>query len=140
MNQITLKLDLYEFNQVEKTCKTVAEKLGLRKDLIEKDLSQLTELLEFYREKKIHQKQNHSSNKIEVPIASATKCIEFLKSENLVQKFNKLIGKCGIVGEENNRILLFVIASSYKMPDTLHALIQGSSGSGKTRLLKIIFF
>ncbi|QMU63601.1 MAG: hypothetical protein GKR88_04430 [Flavobacteriaceae bacterium] len=138
MNRITLKLDLYEFNQVEKTCKTVAEKLGLRKDLIEKDLSQLTELLEFYREKKIHQKQSHSSNKIEVPTASATKCIEFLKSENLIQKFNKLIGKCGIVGEENNRILLFVIVSSYKMPDTLHALIQGSSGSGKTRLLKII--
>ena len=135
---MTLKLDLYEFNQVEKTCKTVAEKLGLRKDLIEKDLSQLTELLEFYREKKIHQKQSHTSNKIEVPTASATKCIEFLKSENLVQKFNKLIGKCGIVGEENNRILLFVIASSYKMPDTLHALIQGTSGSGKTRLLKII--
>ena len=24
------------------------------------------------------------------------------------------------------------------MPDTLHALIQGSSGSGKTRLLKVI--
>ena len=138
MNRITLKLDLYEFNQVEKTCKAVAEKLGLRKDLIEKDLSQLTELLEFYREKKIHQKQNHSSNKVEVPTASATKCIEFLKSENLIQKFNKLIGKCGIVGEETNRILLFVIASSYKMPDTLHALIQGSSGSGKTRLLKII--
>ena len=138
MNRITLKLDLYEFNQVEKTCKTVAEKLGLRKDLIERDLSQLTELLEYYREKKIHQKQNNSSNKIEVPTASATKCIEFLKSENLIQKFNKLIGKCGIVGEENNRILLFVIASSYKMQDTLHALIQGSSGSGKTRLLKII--
>lgn len=135
---MTLKLDLYEFNQVEKTCKTLAEKLGLRKDLIEKDLSQLTELLEFYREKKIHQKQNNSSTKIEVSTASATKCIEFLKSENLIQKFNKLIGKCGIVGEENNRILLFVIASSYKMQDTLHALIQGSSGSGKTRLLKII--
>lgn len=135
---MTLKLDLYEFNQVEKTCKTVAEKLGLRKDLIEKDLSQLTELLEFYREKKIHQKQSHSNNTIEVPMASASKCIEFLKSENLIQKFNKLIGKCGIVGEENNRILLFVIASSYKMPETLHALIQGSSGSGKTRLLKVV--
>src|SRR5690606_23807201 len=102
-------------------------------DLIEKDLSQLTELLEYYREKKIHQKQSNSSNKIEVPTASATKCIEFLKSENLIQKFNQLIGKCGIVGEGNNRILLFVIASSYKMQDTLHALIQGSSGSGKTR-------
>jgi DNA primase len=43
-----------------------------------------------------------------------------------------------IVGEEKNRIFLLLIAASYKMPETLHALIQGSSGSGKTRLLKQI--
>jgi energy-coupling factor transporter ATP-binding protein EcfA2 len=48
------------------------------------------------------------------------------------------LGQSGITGEENNRLFLFLIACSYKMPDTLHALIQGSSGSGKTRLLKII--
>lgn len=138
MNTITLKLDLYEFGQVEKVSKTIAEKLGLRKDLIEQDLSQLTNLLEFYRDKQLHQKQGQKDNKIQVPPASATKCIEFLKGENLIQKFNHLIGKSGIIGEETNRILLFVIASSYKMPDTLHALIQGSSGSGKTRLLKIV--
>ena len=99
MNKITLKLDLYEFNQVEKTCKTVAEKLGLRKDLIEKDLSQLTELLEFYREKQQHNKNQNNQKTVTVPPASATKCIEFLKtcpepvegSENLIQKFNKLV-------------------------------------------------
>lgn len=138
MRSITLKLDLYEFNQVEKTCKTVAEKLGLRKDLIEQDLEQLMQLLEYYKDKQLHQKQGKRESKIQVPPESATRCIEFLKGENLVQQFNQLIGKAGIVGEETNRILLFVIASSYKMPDTLHALIQGSSGSGKTRLLKII--
>ena len=135
---ITLKLDLYEFNQVEKTCKTVAEKLELRQDLIEKDLEQLMKLLEYYKDKQLHQQQKQNGAKIQVPAASATKCIEFLKSENLIGKFNRLIGKAGITGEETNRILLFIIASSYKMPDTLHALIQGSSGSGKTRLLKII--
>jgi DNA primase len=32
-------------------------------------------------------------------------------------------------------VFLFCIAASYGMPDTLHALIQGSSGSGKTHLL-----
>ena len=57
---------------------------------------------------------------------------------NLVQKLNDLIGKSGIVGEEKNRIFLFAIASSHKMKDTLHALIQGSSGSGKTHLLSKI--
>ena len=49
-----------------------------------------------------------------------------------------MIGKSGVVGEENNRLFLFGIASSYKMEDTLHALIQGSSGSGKTHLLATI--
>jgi len=138
MNTITLKLDLYEFNQVEKTCKTVAERLGLKKDLIEQDLEHLMGLLEYYRDRQLHQKQGRKESKIQVPAESATRCIELLRSENLIQKFNELIGKAGIVGEYNSRILLFIIASSYKMDDTLHALIQGSSGSGKTRLLKII--
>ncbi len=138
MNTITLKLDLYEFNQVEKTCKTVAEKLGLQKDKVEADLMQLTSLLEFYREKELHNNKGNNKQTVTVPTATATKCIEFLKQEKLINRINELIGKSGIVGEETNRILLFVIASSYKMNETLHALIQGSSGSGKTRLLKVI--
>ncbi len=138
MRTITLKLDLYEFNQVEKSCKMAAEKLGLRKDLLEQDLEQLMSLLEYYKDKQLHQKQNGHTHKIQVPAETVSRCIEFLKREKLVDEFNKLIGKAGITGEETNRILLFVIASSYKMPETLHALIQGSSGSGKTRLMKII--
>jgi DNA primase len=138
MQSITLKLDLYEYKQIESTCKIIAEKLGLHKDRIENDLQQLTNLLEQYRDKQQHQAQGKQESKIQVPTATATKCIEFLKAEKLVQRINELIGKAGIIGEETNRILLFVIASSYKMNDTLHGLIQGSSGSGKTRLLKVI--
>ena len=138
MRNITLKLDLYDYVQVEKVSKVVAEKLGLRKEEVEKDLDQLMQLLEFYRDKELHETKGKERKEIAVPTATAGKCIEFLKSEELVKKFNELIGKSGIVGEEVNRILLFVVASSFKMPDTLHALIQGSSGSGKTRLLKII--
>jgi len=48
MKTITLKLDLYDYAQVEKVCKIVAEKLGLSKGLVEKDLDQLMQLLEFY--------------------------------------------------------------------------------------------
>ena len=138
MTNITLKLDLYEYKQVEATCKIISEKLGINKDEIEKDLMELTGLLEYYRDKQLHNKANHTSQKVTVPAATASKCIEFLKQEKLIEKINEYIGRAGIIGEEINRILLFVIASSYKMPDTLHGLIQGSSGSGKTRLLKVI--
>jgi DNA primase len=139
-SSITLKLDLYEYKQVESSCKLIAGKLGLRKDTIEADLMQLTSLLEQYRDKQQFKANGRQESKIQVPAATATKCIGFLKAEKLIQRINELIGKAGITGEETNRILLFVIASSYKMPDTLHALIQGSSGSGKTRLLKIISY
>lgn len=136
--QITVKLDLYEYTQIDKICKLAAGKLGLSRHELEADLQQLANLLEHYRDEKINQDKAHKATKIQVSAESTIKCIEFLKSEQLIHKFNQIIGKAGIVGEETNRILLFIIASSYKMPDTLHALIQGSSGSGKTRLLKII--
>jgi DNA primase len=140
MNSITLKLDLYEYKQVENTCKIIAEKLGLPKDRIESDLMQLTGLLEQYRDKQIHKAKGRQESTVQIPTATATKCIEFLKEKQLIKRINELIGRAGITGEETNRILLFVIASSYKMNDTLHGLIQGSSGSGKTRLLKVISY
>ena len=96
MNTITLKLDLYEYKQVESTCKIVAEKLGLQKDKVEADLMQLTNLLEHYREKQIHQANGKQESKIQVPTATATKCIEFLKAEKLIQRINELIGKAVI--------------------------------------------
>lgn len=64
--------------------------------------------------------------------------IDFLKQNNLLQKLNILIEKSGIIGEENSRLLLFIIASSYKTKSPLHAIVQGSSGSGKTHLISKI--
>jgi DNA primase len=64
--------------------------------------------------------------------------IDILKQDNLLQQINKLIEQSGIVGEANSRLLLFIIASSYKTKSPLHAIVQGSSGSGKTHLISKI--
>ncbi len=132
------KVDLYDYKQGEAVSQLAAERLELSKEAIVKDLQALAHLLEQHRE----QQQSVANNKfrMEVPVSASmqSKCLEFLGRENLISRINEQIGKSGVVGEENNRIFLFIIASSYKMKNTLHALIQGSSGSGKTRLLKII--
>ena len=130
------KVDLYDDKQVEKVSRLAGEKLGLRSDLIEDDLQALIDELENYRERL--QAPKVEKQKIEIPVAMKERCEEFLKKPKLLSRINELIGRAGIVGEENNRLLLFVIASSYKMRATLHALVQGSSGSGKTKLLKVI--
>jgi DNA primase len=64
--------------------------------------------------------------------------VDFLKQKKLLQELNKLIEKSGIIGEENSRLLLFIIASSYKTKSPLHGIVQGSSGSGKTHLISKI--
>ena len=128
------RLDLYEEKQTRKEAREAAEKLDLRSDLIETDLSQLCDLLEEHRENGM-QTNNPKDNDPTPDLPTQSKCKDFLSKPNLINRINELIGKSGITGEFNNRIFLFIIASSYKMPDTLHALIQGSSGSGKTHLL-----
>jgi len=73
---------------------------------------------------------------IERPNASTS--IDFLKRNELLKNLNQLIGKAGIVGEENSRMLLFLIIVSYVNKSPLHALVQGSSGSGKTHIISRI--
>jgi len=136
------KVDLYEDKQVEKLCKEVAEKLNLRKDLLESDIYKLTDILDEYREKEMNNSKNsdNADNEKAYPLTTQERqhVESFLKSPGLICKLNELLGKSGIAGEETNRIFLLVIAISYIMPEPLHALIQGSSGSGKTRLLRQI--
>ena len=131
------KLDLYEYKQIELVAQSVSEALKINTQQIQKDLMDLSKLLDQYRNNNTT-KQAPQRIKIQLNESTMKDCIEFLKQDKLIDKINTLIGRCGVVGEENSRILLFVIASSYKMKETLHGLIQGSSGSGKTRLLKII--
>ncbi|MEO8516284.1 MAG: CHC2 zinc finger domain-containing protein [Flavobacterium sp.] len=72
------------------------------------------------------------------PTTNNQQPIDILKQNNLLQEINKLIEQSGIIGEENSRLLLFIIASSYKTKQPLHAIVQGSSGSGKTHLISKI--
>ncbi|MFY0256476.1 toprim domain-containing protein [Chitinophaga sp. 30R24] len=135
------KLDLYEDKQVEKVSREVSEKLLLDKSLLEWDLYRLTDLLDEYREKELIKPVEGSGAATGVyllTLQERTAAETFLKGSDLIKRLNELLGDAGIVGEEMNRLFLLLIAISYKMPETLHALIQGSSGSGKTRLLKQI--
>ncbi|HLV91622.1 MAG TPA: hypothetical protein VKX34_00755, partial [Aequorivita sp.] len=73
-----------------------------------------------------------------VPEDEKEEAFKLLKSNDLIQKINELIGQSGVIGEQGNRVFLFCIAASHKFGNTLHALVQGSSGSGKTHLVRQI--
>jgi energy-coupling factor transporter ATP-binding protein EcfA2 len=130
------RLDLYEEKQTRKEAREAGEKLELRSDLIENDLSVLCDLLEEEREKQLTQTAREDPKKEKpVPAHWQAKCKKILLSKTLMQDLLKTIKQAGVIGEEQNVLMLFCSAFSFKMPETLHVIIQGSSGSGKTTLL-----
>ena len=133
------KLDLYDRHQLLQYAKTISEKENIDIHLVESELLKLTDQLETHREKQI-ELEHGGKNKTKrlLPPEKEKEAIAFLSQPNLIENIDKLIETSGIVGEENNRKMVFVIASTYKMITPLHGLIQGTSGSGKTHLINAI--
>lgn len=136
-----LRIDLFETSNVEYHCKELSEKHGFDYHLLESDLLELTDLLEQYRDDLFDAEMNPITDKYsekELTLKAGEKAVEFLSKPQLMQSIDKLLEQSGIVGEEENRKLMFVLASSYKMPYLLHGLVQGSSGEGKSHLINSI--
>jgi len=136
-----LKIDLFETSNVEYHCKELSEKQGFDYHLLESDLLELTDLLEQYRETLFNEETDSVSEQFsekELTPKAGEKAVEFLSKPQLMENIDKLLEQTGIIGEENNRKMLFVVASSYKMPYPLHAMVMASSGCGKSHIINKI--
>jgi DNA primase catalytic core len=129
----------YKISTIELPNKDINETLQLHEneifiELLEQRKPILFSNENFSIEEKIEPKTNNKKPKIEQP----TTAIDFLKTKDLLKRLNVQIGKAGIVGEENSRLLLFLIIISYMNKSPIHAIVQGSSGSGKTHIISRI--
>jgi DNA primase len=135
------KIDLYEDKQVEKLSKEVAEKLNLNKNQVETDLNNLTDLLDAYREIQATSQEPENAKKetYQLTANERSQALEQAQAKNLMEQIQEKLSQTGIVAEEENKVFLFTVAASHIQENPSSALIQGSSGSGKTRLLKQIY-
>ena len=128
-------LDLYNDTQLEKFIRKVAERLEIGTSVISASLSELTEELEKYRLNRIKQEQENLKPKFKkLNLGEIEEAETFLKHKDLLKKTNELIGKSGVIGEEVNRLLMYIIFTSRKREQPLHVVSLGSSGTGKTHL------
>lgn len=136
-----LKIDLFDFVNVQNQCRELSEKQGFDSNLLEADLILFTDLLEAHRESLFEAELNPITDQFsakELTPQAQEKAVQFLSNKRLLENIDSLLEQSGIIGEEENRKLLFTLASSYKMPYLLHGLVQGSSGEGKSHLINAI--
>jgi len=128
-------LDLYNHGQVEKLVRKTAEKLEIGTSVIASALDQLTDELEKYRLAEIEKKAQEQVEQRKFLTPQEIKAAKlYLSSPNLMERTKEDIGKAGVIGEHDNRLLMYLIFTSRKRDNPLHVISLGASGIGKTHL------
>ena len=107
-------LDLYNDTQVEKFIRRAAEKLEVGTTVLTSAIATLTDQLEAWRLEEI---KKQSPRPYEPPMLQAGErkaALELLQTENLLERTNELIGASGIIGEQINRLIMYLIFTSRK--------------------------
>jgi hypothetical protein len=128
-------LDLYNETQTEKLIKKIAERFSLSIPYVHTAIGHLINVVEDHRLKAIDNGKLKMNNA--KPVLSKeeeTEAINFLKTYNLLLTTNDLIGKSGVIGEEVNRLIMYLVFTSRKTNRPLHIISMGSSGAGKSHL------
>lgn len=127
-------IDLYNQVQREQTINNVAETLEVSTQQTTQTFIQLITELENHRIKKIEALQPKEKLQHELTAAARQTAVSELKKTKLLQRTSQLLQQCGIVGEENNSLIAYLIYTKRKQEIPLHVMFLGSSGSGKTYL------
>lgn len=127
-------LDLYNHPHTEQLVNKVAESFDIPLQIATHTIATLTSELEGYRARRMESLQPRAEERIELNGAERQAAIQYLKQASLLERTGEDIGRSGIVGEETNRLIAWLVYSSRKLSVPLHLLFLGSSGTGKTWL------
>lgn len=127
-------LDLYNDNQTEKLIRKIAERLEIGTSVAASALTDLTDELEKYRLEELERQTSKEDKRKLLSQEEIKEAQQYLKAPNLMARTMEDIGRAGVIGEENNRLLMYLIFTSRKRDNPLHVISLGSSGIGKTHL------
>ncbi len=132
-------IDLYNDDQLERFIRQACDKLELGLNDIKLPLYTFIDNLEKYRiAKRTQQIAPQESPKIKLTPKDKKEALKVLQDEELIDKIGDYLSEIGLIKERENGLLLFLIFLTRNFDYPLHAIVHGSSGSGKTNLLKTV--
>jgi DNA primase len=132
-------LDFYNDGHIKRYVLEASEKLEMGTTEINKQIYGLIEGIEKYRiQKRAELITTEFKRNIVVSLEDQKEAKKLLESKDLMKQISLHFKDIGLIDEEENGLLLFLIFLTRNFDNPLHALIHGSSGSGKTNLLKTI--
>jgi len=134
--QLTFRhnVDLYNHIQTGQLIERVAETLDVTTTEVSEAVSQLITALETYRAEHLEALKPKQVEAKELTEAERKIALAFLKAPQLLNRTCEAISHTGIIGEETNALIAYLIFTSRKRHTPLHLMCLGASGTGKTWL------
>lgn len=131
-------LDLYGARSRSVFVREAAKELAVEEATVKKDLGRVLLGLEGLQEKQIQEALAVKEERIELSDTDKQAALELLVSKNLVDRILKDFERCGVVGEETNKLFGYLAATSRKLDQPLAVVIQSSSAAGKSWLMDAV--
>jgi DNA primase catalytic core len=131
-------LDLYSARQRTVFLKQAAEELGVKEDVIRRDLGHVLLKLEELQEQQIKNALEPKPEEITLDEDERAAAMELLRDPRLLDRILSDFERCGMVGEETNKLVSYLAVTSRLLESPLAILVQSSSAAGKTALMEAV--
>jgi len=133
-NAFRHNLDLYNSIQCEQLIEKAAEALDLGSSEIRGTINSLTAALETYRANRLESMKPKAPEVKKLTELEQKAAVKYLSAPGLLERTQEALSASGIIGEETNSLVAYLVYTSRKRETPLQLMYLGASGSGKTWL------
>lgn len=131
-------LDLVSARHRAAFVKSAAIELGAKEETIKKDIARLHFQLEALQEQLIKRTLEPQKRGVAIAADDESEALQLLRDPQLVDRIVADFHRCGVVGEETNKLMGYLAAVSRKLDEPLAIIVQSSSAAGKSALMEAV--
>lgn len=130
--------DIYSARHRASYIKQAAQELALSEDIIKCDLGKVLLKLEELQDQQIKGTLAKKEQQPAMSDAQVKEALTLLKEPTLLDRILHDFNRCGVVGEETNKLVGYLAACSRKLDKPLAVMVQSSSAAGKSSLMEAV--
>jgi DNA primase catalytic core len=130
--------DLYSARQRGAFTKQAGEELGIKEEVVRHDLGQVLLKLEELQDEQIKEALRPKEQAVTLSAEDQAAAMELLRDPRLLERIVEDFARCGMVGEETNKLVGYLGVVSRHLDTPLAVIVQSSSAAGKSSLMEAV--
>jgi DNA primase catalytic core len=131
-------LDLYSARQRSIFTKHASEELGIKEEVLRRDLGRVLLKLEELQDEQIKQALAPKDERVTLTDDERAEALALLRDPRLLERIVEDFARCGVVGEETNKLAGYLGVVSRHLEAPLAVIVQSSSAAGKSSLMEAV--